>query len=120
MHSWDCQGECMPLYPNMEWAPKLAVAAMQAAEFIGLPEARIPLAQATTYLASAPKSNAAYLAINMAMSDLEKEDVQLVPDHLRSGKKIKPSDQSYKYPHDHENHYIEPIGYGATPCGRSA
>ena len=85
----------------------LAVAAMQAAEFIGLPEARIPLAQATTYLASAPKSNAAYLAINKAMSDLEKGDVQLVPDHLRSGKKIKPSDQSYKYPHDHENHYIE-------------
>lgn len=85
----------------------LAVAAMQAAEFIGMPEARIPLAQATTYLASAPKSNAAYLAINAAMKDLEKGGIQVVPDHLQSGSKIKPASQTYAYPHNHDNHYVD-------------
>src|SRR3989339_521932 len=49
----------------------LANAAMQVAEFIGMPEARIPLAQAVTYIATAPKSNAAYLGINNALKDVE-------------------------------------------------
>ena len=83
----------------------VAVAAMQAVEFIGMPEARISLAQATTYLASAPKSNAAYLAVDEALSDVRAGRVQPVPEHLKNvhvkaeGKAAAPA---YKYPHDYE------------------
>ncbi len=84
----------------------VAVAAMQAVEFIGMPEARITLAQATTYLASAPKSNAAYLAINEALDDVRSGRVQPVPEHLKNvhvkaeGKAEAPA---YKYPHDYDH-----------------
>ena len=61
----------------------LAQAAAAATEFIGLPECRIPLAQAATYLALAPKSNAAYRAIHSAMDDVRHQRTILVPVHLR-------------------------------------
>lgn len=61
----------------------IAQAAADAVEFIGLPEGRIPLAQATTYLALAPKSNAAYQAINAAMEDVQQKRLIQVPEHLR-------------------------------------
>jgi putative ATPase len=85
----------------------LAVSAMQAAEFIGMPEARITLAQATTYLAAAPKSNAAYKAICSAMEDIENGRIQDVPDYLQSGKKIVPATQAYKYAHDGDGHFVD-------------
>lgn len=88
----------------------VAVGALQAVEFVGMPEARISLAQATTYLATAPKSNRAYLAINEAISDIESGAVQPVPEHLKNvhvkavGKE-KP--QGYAYPHDFQDAWVE-------------
>ena len=88
----------------------MAVNALQAVEFIGMPEARISLAQATTYLATAPKSNRAYLAINEAIADIESGAVQPVPEHLKNvhvnavGKE-KP--QGYAYPHDFQDAWVQ-------------
>jgi putative ATPase len=65
-------------------ALSLAVAAAQAVQLIGMPEGRIPLAQATTYLASAPKSNASYAAIGEALEDARRGLVPEVPMHLRN------------------------------------
>lgn len=62
----------------------LAMAAAQAVQLIGMPEGRIPLAQATVYLASAPKSNAAYAAIGRALEDVRRGVVPQVPMHLRN------------------------------------
>jgi putative ATPase len=62
----------------------LAVAAAEAVSLIGMPEGRITLAQATTYLASAPKSNAAYAGINAALADVRRENTPEVPMHLRN------------------------------------
>ena len=84
----------------------LANAAAQAAQFVGLPEARIILAQAVTYIAGAPKSNAAYLAIDKALADTRGE----VPKHLRDtsykGAKTFGHGVGYKYPHDFKNHFV--------------
>ncbi|MGN9161652.1 replication-associated recombination protein A [Clostridium sulfidigenes] len=92
------------------YALLIANAALNAVKFIGMPEARIPLAQATIYLAGAPKSNASYNAINLALEDIEKEEVGRVPLHLRgnnySGSNILNEGSRYKYPHDYENHYV--------------
>jgi len=89
----------------------VAVAAMQAVEFVGMPEARINLAQATTYLATAPKSNASYLGINQAMSDVKGGRTLEVPKHLRStshkGAAEALGHKGYVYPHDFEGHHIE-------------
>jgi putative ATPase len=89
----------------------LAVAAAQAVQMIGLPEGRIPLAQAITYLAASPKSNASYLAINKAARLVEEEDNHPVPDHLKStaykGAARMGHGKGYKYPHDFPGHYIE-------------
>ncbi|MFH1753833.1 MAG: replication-associated recombination protein A [Candidatus Omnitrophota bacterium] len=89
----------------------VANAALQISEFVGMPEARIPLAQATVYIACAPKSNAAYLGIEMALSDVEKARVQEVPDHLKDatgdGDGRLGHGQGYKYAHDHADHYVE-------------
>jgi putative ATPase len=95
----------------------VAVAAMQAVEFIGMPEARITLAQATTYLATAPKSNAAYLAVDAAMEDVRTGRVLEVPEalrnlHLRAVGKEKAAD--YVYPHDFEGHFT-PQDYLPAP-----
>jgi putative ATPase len=62
----------------------LAISAAEAVRLIGMPEGRIPLAQATTYLASAPKSNAAYAAIGRALEDVRRESTPEVPMHLRN------------------------------------
>jgi putative ATPase len=87
----------------------VAVAAMEAVEFVGMPEARIVLAQATTYLATAPKSNAAYLAVSKALEDVEKGRVLPVPMHLR-GAGYKGAERlghkGYQYAHDFEGHFV--------------
>lgn len=89
----------------------LAMAAFQAVEMIGLPEARIPLAQATIYIACAPKSNASYLAIDQALADVKENKIQPVPQHLRdasySAAKSLGHGQGYKYAHDYDGHYVE-------------
>lgn len=89
----------------------VATAAQQAVEFVGLPECRIPLAQATIYVATAPKSNASYLAIDEAMSDMEKGKTQEVPKHLKgssyAGAKRLGHGEGYKYAHSFPGHYVE-------------
>ncbi|MCR5833843.1 MAG: replication-associated recombination protein A [Selenomonadaceae bacterium] len=88
----------------------LANSAAQACQFVGLPEARIILAQAVTYIAGAPKSNAAYLAIDSALRDVKKYGSGEVPKHLRDnqykGAKTFGHGIGYKYPHDFENHFV--------------
>ena len=88
----------------------VAVAAMQACEFVGMPECAINLSQATTYLATAPKSNASCMAISEAMADIESGAVQPVPEHLKN-KHVKAIGSgkvtAYKYPHEFANHYVE-------------
>jgi len=89
----------------------LANAALQVAEFVGMPEARIPLAQSVIYIACAPKSNAGYLAIEKAYGDIEKEKVQEVPTHLKDasyrGAEALGHGKGYKYAHDYEGHYVK-------------
>jgi len=85
----------------------LAVSAMQAVEFIGMPEGRITLSQATTYLACAPKSNAAYLAVDTALADVKKGRTLPVPKHLQSGPKPDKGSASYKYAHNGEDHFVD-------------
>ncbi len=88
----------------------LANAALQISEFVGMPEARIPLAQAVTYIATAPKSNASYAGIDKAMADVEKGRTQEVPKHLRDasykGAKRLGHGEGYKYAHDYKDHYV--------------
>lgn len=88
----------------------IAVSALRAAEFVGMPEARIPLAQATIYIAKAPKSNACYRAIEAAMEDIKNEQTMEVPDHLKgtgySGAEKLGHGKGYKYPHDYGG-YVE-------------
>ncbi|MEX0937149.1 MAG: replication-associated recombination protein A [Pirellulales bacterium] len=82
----------------------LAVAAMQASEFVGLPECQLNLAQAVTYLACAPKSNAATIAISEARQDVREKRTQPVPRHLRdshySGAKTLGHGEGYQYAHN--------------------
>jgi putative ATPase len=89
----------------------VAVAAMQAVEFIGMPEARITLAQATTYLATAPKSNAAYLAVDEALADVRSGRLMAVPEHLKNVHVAAIGrdglDTPYKYPHDYAQHTVQ-------------
>jgi len=88
----------------------LANAALQVSEFVGLPEARIPLAQAVTYIATCPKSNAAYLAIDRAMEDVREGRVLEVPEHLRDahyrGAKRLGRGEGYQYAHEGEGHFV--------------
>jgi putative ATPase len=88
----------------------VAGAALQAAEFVGMPEARIPLAQAAVYIACAPKSNAAYMAIDKALEDVRTKKLGNVPQHLKdasySGAAKLGNGQGYKYAHDYPNHYV--------------
>lgn len=90
----------------------LAVAAAQAVEKIGLPEGRIPLAQAVLYVAAAPKSNASKNAIDGALAQIRKTgSAPRVPNHLRDtsykdAKKMGHG-EGYRYPHDHEANYVE-------------
>ncbi len=91
-------------------ALQVAVAATQAVERLGMPEAQIPLAQAVTYVASAPKSNAAYMAIAEAMEAV-KNTKTTVPVHLQDshykGAAKMGHGAGYKYAHDYPNHYVE-------------
>jgi len=93
----------------------VATAAMEASEFVGLPEAQIPLAQATIYVASAPKSNASYMAIEEARKDVREQPLFPVPLHLRDahypGAKRLGHGQGYKYAHDLPEHYVTQV-YG--------
>jgi putative ATPase len=89
----------------------LATAAYQAVERIGMPEGKIPLAQAAIYVAAAPKSNAAYRAINEAMNDIEQGRMLAVPDHLKDanykGAARLGRGKGYQYPHDYPGHYVK-------------
>ncbi|WP_035601538.1 replication-associated recombination protein A [Haloferula sp. BvORR071] len=104
-------------------ALRVAVDAQQAFEFIGMPEGRIPLAHATVYLATAPKSNTAYAALGEAMADVEKGRTLAVPEHLRTKTRKKLAAASgtedaklqYLYAHDYEGGYV-PQAY--LPEGR--
>lgn len=88
----------------------VATAAYQAVERIGMPEGAIPLAQAATYVASAPKSNASYLGIKEAMKDVEEGRVLPVPDHLKDahykGAQRLGRGKGYRYPHDYPGHHV--------------
>lgn len=83
----------------------VAVSTLRAVEFVGMPEARIPLAQAAIHISLAPKSNACYRAIESAMDDIKNEETMEVPDHLKDssyrGAKKLGHGIGYKYPHDY-------------------
>jgi putative ATPase len=88
----------------------LATSAFSAVTYIGMPEARIILSQVTTYLASAEKSNAAYVAISEALADVQNQPLESIPLHLRNA----PTDlmhqlgyaNGYKYPHDFPENFV--------------
>ena len=104
-------------------ALRVALDAHHALEFVGMPEGRIPLAHATVYLATAPKSNSAYAALGKAMADVENGRTLAVPPHLRTATRKKLAAASgetaeameYKYSHDFEGSYV-PQAY--LPEGR--
>jgi len=89
----------------------VAMAAVQAVQFVGMPEARIPLAEAVTYVASAPKSNAAYMAIDAALADVRHRNCGPVPEHLRDahykGAAKLGHGINYKYAHDFPYHFVK-------------
>lgn len=88
----------------------LATSALSAVDFIGMPEARITLSQVTTYLATAPKSNASYLAVDAALSDVKEGRTLPVPKHLRDGGPVgrkKLGYTGYRYAHDHQDHFVD-------------
>ena len=90
-------------------ALSVAVAAQQAVHFVGMPEGRIPLAEATVYLATAPKSNSAYAALNKASEDVQKTRNDPVPMHLRNAvtglMREEGYGKGYKYSHDYEGSF---------------
>ena len=83
----------------------LATSTLAAVEKIGLPEARIILAQTVTYLASTVKSNAAYMAINEAQEFVQEKGTQEVPEHLKNYPR--PGTPAYKYPHSFKGHFVK-------------
>jgi putative ATPase len=87
----------------------VATAALTAVQNIGMPEGRIILAQAVTYLASAPKSNASYLAINKALEEIKAGVDLKVPKYLKQTPVYSPGEakQQYQYPHDFPGHYVK-------------
>ena len=99
-------------------ALQVAVAAAEAAQLIGMPEARIPLAQATIHLATAPKSNASYTAVNEAIADVRAGHTGAVPAHLRDahypGAAALGHGQGYVYSHD-EPHAVARQQYAPDP-----
>ncbi|MEI6356859.1 MAG: replication-associated recombination protein A [Verrucomicrobiota bacterium] len=88
----------------------LARAAAEAAEFIGWPEARIPIAEAALYIATANKSNSVIVAIDAALEDVRSGRTLAVPSHLRDahykGAKQLGHGEGYQYAHDHEGHFV--------------
>ena len=92
-------------------ALEVAVAAAQAVERLGMPEARIPLAQAAAYVATAPKSNSAIIAIDKAMERVQSEKIKTIPPHLQDAH-YKSAGKlghgiGYKYAHNFPNHYVK-------------
>jgi len=89
----------------------VATAAAHAVEYVGMPEAQIPLAQAAIYLACAPKSNASYVGISRALKDVAEKRAEPVPVHLRDtnyrGAARLGHGKGYKYPHDYPGNYVE-------------
>ena len=89
----------------------VAMAAQQAVHFLGMPEGRIPLAEATVYLATAPKSNSAYAGIERALQDARTLANDPVPLHLRNAvtglMRKSGYGRGYKYSHDYEGHFVE-------------
>lgn len=87
----------------------MAVAAQQAVHFLGLPEGAIPLAEAAIYLATAPKSNTAYMALNAAVSAVRSGHQHEIPLHLRNGvtriMREQGYGQGYRYAHDYPGHF---------------
>ncbi|MBW9170464.1 replication-associated recombination protein A [Clostridium estertheticum] len=85
--------------------------AAQAVQFVGMPEARIILAQAAIYVASAPKSNASYMAINNALKDIGEKNIGSIPSYLRDqnykGAKKLGAGVGYLYPHSYEGNYVK-------------
>jgi len=95
----------------------VAGAAVQSVEFLGMPECRIPLAQAVTYIACAPKSNAAYLAIDAARREVREGPRREVPLRLRDANldaKTRGHGAGYLYPHDFPGHFT-PQEYMPSP-----
>lgn len=92
-------------------ALQLAVSAFHAVESIGMPEGRIPLAQAAIYTAMAPKSNASYKGIENALKNIQEERLSPVPAYLKSanykGASRLGAGKGYKYPHDYKGHYVD-------------
>ena len=89
----------------------VATSAMQAVTMVGMPEARIILADAAVYVATSKKSNAAYLAIDRAIADVNTKDTGSIPMHIRNapaeGMKEFGYGDGYKYPHDYPGHFVE-------------
>lgn len=92
-------------------AIQVAMAAADAVNFIGMPEGRIILSQAATYVACAPKSNAAYVAIDKALADVKRVQVTTIPPYLKDahygGARDLGHGVGYKYAHDYEHHYVD-------------
>jgi putative ATPase len=95
----------------------LANACLSASEFVGWPEARIPLAEATIYIATANKSNSAYLAIDAALADVKSGRTLAVPEHLRDahyqGAERLGHGKGYAYAHDSKDHFVAQDYLGA-------
>ena len=89
----------------------IATNAMQAVTMVGMPEARIILAEAAVYMANAKKSNASYLAVNKALEDVSTKDTGEIPMHIRNapaeGMEKLGYGEGYKYPHDYPGHVVE-------------
>ena len=89
----------------------VANSAMQAVHMVGMPEARIILAEAAVYVANSKKSNATYLGIDKALEDVSSKDTGTIPMHIRNapaeGMKNLGYSIEYKYPHDYTGHYVE-------------
>lgn len=89
----------------------IATSAMQAVNMIGMPEARIILAEAAVYVANCKKSNATYLGINKALEDVENSDTGEIPMHIRNAPIEKMRElgynEGYLYPHDYPGHWVE-------------
>lgn len=105
-------------------ALRVAMDAARAVEMLGMPEARIPLAHATVYVATAPKSNSAYTALSAAMQDVKEGRTLAVPDHLATPTRKKlarlrgasKEETTYKYAHDYGEDHFVPQAY--LPEGR--
>jgi putative ATPase len=86
-------------------------AAVDTALMVGMPEARIPLANAVVLVCNSPKSNSAYNGINAAMADVKKGNFGPIPRHLQNkhydGEDNQNKGQFYKFPHDYPNHYVK-------------